>query len=376
MHVAFLNENTLGHASYLMPFVRWFQAHPEAGITPHVIHATPLPPGMKWRADFSIRGLRKAGLDFHNARWRRTVSKHVRNELEALRSKQPIDAVVVNTQSVALHLTETAREIPVCVCLDATFQQLASSRWFAPNAPSRWFLPLTLAPLISPERTVLKAAAKLFPWSNGVAESLRRDYNQSAERVQLLSPSLDLGQLPFKPRSALSAKPRFLFIGGDFQRKGGPLLLEVFRTHFVQRAELHIVTQSPVLDEPGVKVHHEVKAYSPEWMKLWEEADAFIFPSSLETFGLVLLEALAFGVPVITSDAGAAAELMGADERGLLLKDNRPETLKAALDSLLSDYPTAARRAQAGRTWVEQRHNLTLNAGTLAQTLRELRAKK
>ncbi len=373
MNVAFLNENTLGHASYLMPFVRWFEAHPEAGIQPHVIHATPLPPDMRWRADMSIRGLRKAGLDFHNARWRLTVSEHVRNELDALRAKQPLDAVVVNTQSVALHLTDLVNELPVCVCLDATFQQLASSHWFAPNAPTRWLLPLTLAPLACTERELFHAATKLFPWSEGVAESLRHDYQEPAAKVQMLPPSLELGQLPFKPRTTLSHKPRLLFIGGDFIRKGGPLLLEVFRQHLSTRAELHIVTQSQVAEEPDVKVHHHVQAYSPEWLALWEQADAFVFPSTLETFGLVLVEALALGVPVITSEVGAAKELIGANERGLLLKDNHPATLKEALDALLENYPAAARRAQAGRAWVEQRHNLALNAGVLAQTLRELR---
>lgn len=376
MHVAFLNENTLGHASYLMPFVRWFEAHPEAGIQPHVIHATPLPPGMKWRAEVSVRGLRKAGLDFHNARWRLTVSQHVRNELDALRAKQPLDVVVVNTQSVALQLADLVKELPVCVCLDATFQQLAGSRWFAPNAPTRWLLPLTIAPLMSGERALYHAARKMFPWSEVVAESLRRDYQEPVEKIQTLPPSLDLTQLPFTPRKALGGKPKLLFIGGDFQRKGGPLLLEVFRQHFAQRAELHIVTQATLTEEPGVKVHHAVQAYSPEWLALWQQADAFVFPSTLETFGLVILEAMALGVPVITAEVGAAAELMGKDERGLLLKENHAATLKQALENLLHDYPAAVKRSEAGRAWVEQRHNLERNAGVLAETLRELQATK
>ena len=125
-------------------------------------------------------------------------------------------------------------------------------------------------------------------------------------------------------------------------------------------------------EESGVKVHHAVQAYSPEWLALWQQADAFVFPSTLETFGLVILEALALGVPVITAEVGAAAELMGKDERGLLLKDNHAATLKQALENLLKDYPAAVKRAEAGRTWVEQRHNLERNAGVLGQTLKQL----
>ncbi|HEY1173921.1 MAG TPA: glycosyltransferase family 4 protein [Verrucomicrobiae bacterium] len=376
MHVAFINENMLGHSSYLMPFVRWFEAHPEAGIQPHVIDAAPLPAHLQRSADMTIRGLRKVGLDFHSARWRLISSQHVRNQLDKLRSNHPIDAVVVNTQSVALQLEDVAGEMPVCVCLDATFHQLAHSRWFAPNKVASLLVPLTMAPIASPERALFHSSAKLFPWCDEVADSLRKDYGEPAEKVQPLPPSLDLMQLPFRSCGPLGSKPRLLFIGGDFARKGGPLLLEVFRQHLSTRAELHIVTQSPINEEQNVKVHRNVKAYSPEWHALWSKADAFVFPSTLETFGLVLLEAMAFGVPLIAAPVGAARELIGNNERGLLLDDYETTTLKKALDSVLEIYPSALRRAEAARAWVEQRHNLTVNAGVLATTLRQLSSKR
>lgn len=372
MHVAFINENTLGHASYLLPFVRWFAAHPEAGIEPHVIDAMPLPPELARRADFSIPLLRRYGLDFQNARWRFAVSQNVRQQLASLRARQPIDAVVVNTQSVALQLADVTKELPVCVCLDATFHQLANSPWFAPNAISRWFNPLTLGAVLAAEREVLPAAARLFPWSQHVAESLRTDYDLPAEKIQLLSPSLELEQLAFRART-VPKKPRLLFIGGDFKRKGGPLLLDVFAQHFADRAELDIVTFGPVPEQRGVKVHREVKAYSPAWHALWAQADAFVFPSTLETFGIVLLEAMAFGVPVIAAPVGAAAELMGADERGLLLQDYEPETLRQAIDVFLTHYPAAIERAVAARAWVEARHSLAHNAKNLGATLSRLK---
>lgn len=373
MHVAFINENTLGHASYLLPFVRWFVAHPEAGIQPHVIDAMPLPPELSRRADFSIPLLRRYGLDFQNARWRFAVSQNVRQQLAALRAKQRIDAVVVNTQSVALQLADVAKELPVCVCLDATFHQLADSPWFAPNTISRFFMPITLGAVRSAEREILQAATLLLPWSQHVAASLRKDYG--LEKVQLLSPSLELEQLAFRAR-VVPKKPRLLFIGGDFKRKGGPLLLDVFSQHFADRAELDIVTFGSVLPEQrSVKVHRDVKAYSPEWHALWAQADAFVFPSTLETFGLVLLESMSFGVPVIAGPVGAAAELMGANERGILLPDYQPETLRQAISTLLDDYPAAIRRAAAARAWVEEKHSLGVNAKNLGMTLSQIAGK-
>ena len=69
MNVAFLNENTLGHTSYLPRFAGELLRRPELGVTPHVLDALPLPPHLRRLGDTSIRGLRKFGLDFHGTRW-------------------------------------------------------------------------------------------------------------------------------------------------------------------------------------------------------------------------------------------------------------------------------------------------------------------
>src|ERR1700730_7589617 len=115
MDVAFVNENTLGHASYLLPFVNELRRRPELNVVPHVIDATPLPPALLGKANFSVRGLRKWGLDFNNHRWRMTVSEYVRGQIDRLRARTQIEAVVANTQSVALELGDLADDVPVFV---------------------------------------------------------------------------------------------------------------------------------------------------------------------------------------------------------------------------------------------------------------------
>jgi hypothetical protein len=368
--VAFINENTLGHASYLVPLVRTFQQRPELGIQPHLIAATPLPEGAARWANLSIRGLRKWGLDFHNARWRRTVSAHVRRELERLRAREKIDAVLINTQSVALACEELAREVPLLVSLDATFEQLAASPWFAPNSPSRWLLPLTLAPLRARERRIFKAATRLLPWSQVARQSLETDYGIPLEKISVLPPSIDLP--PARIARDAPAKPQILFMGGDFQRKGGPLLLKCFRDHFAGRAELHLVTQSEIPAQPGVWVHRAVTAQSEAWKKRWEEADLFVFPSTLETFGIVLLEALAFGVPIISSPVGAARELLQSGRTGILLPNATEASLAEAIQDVLDHRDQALARSGLGRRLIEDQYSVGKNAGRLAEWLTQL----
>ncbi len=372
MKVAFLNENTLGHTSYLPRFAAELSRRPELGIEPVVLDALPLPASLRRLGDTSIRGLRKFGLDFHGTRWRIAISRHLRQQLNALQAREPVDALVVNTQSAGLELGGLD-PVPLWVALDATFRQLADSPWFAPNAPSRWLQPLTLSGLLRRERSLFRKATGFFPWSERAASSLRSDYGVPAEHIRCLPPSLE--PPPRREPRPPNPRPQILFLGGDFFRKGGPLLRAVFERHFANQAELHVVTQSDIPSGPNLHVHRGVTAGSDPWRQRWQEADVFVFPSRLETFGIVLLEALAFEVPVITSDAGAAREILdgqpGTTPRlGTLLPTLTEDALKAALDTVLAQPERMAEQARAGREWFEQHYTLAGNAARLAECLK------
>lgn len=367
MTVAFLNENTLGHTSYLPRFAAELERCPELGIRPCVLEALPLPPHLQRLGDTSIRGLRKFGLDFHGTRWRLAASRHLREQLDALRRRERVEAVVMNTQSMGLALGGLPTELPLLVALDATFSQLADSPWFAPNAPSRWLQPFTLRGLRRRERELFTRVTKFLPWSEPVAESLRREYGVTTGRIEVLPPSLT--PPPRREPRALPARPRLLFLGGDFFRKGGPLLRACHERFFAERCDLHVVTQSAVPAGPGIFVHQGVTAGSEEWRRRWREADVFVFPSRLETFGIVLLEALAFGVPVVASNAGAARSILGDGAYGQLLPELNVPALRAALERVLADPATALARAEAGRAHFERNYALPANTERLAGLL-------
>jgi glycosyltransferase involved in cell wall biosynthesis len=365
LRFAFINENTLGHGSYLNPLVRHFESHPQLGIEPHIIDAVPLPKHLKWYGEFSIRGLRRFGLDFHMSRCRFAASRHVRERVEELRHVHGLAGLVVNTQSAGLDLHDIG--LPIHVCLDATFRQLARSPWFAPNLLSRWVQPLTLRGLFAAERRLFKDAASFLPWSEGVRQSLIEEYGVPAEKIMLLPPSVTL-----KPRSASwpsQVRPRILFMGGDFRRKGGELLLDCYHKHLTCDYDLHVVTQSALAEMPGVFVHRNVQAQSPQWLEQWQKADVFVFPSTLETFGIVLLEALAFGVPVVSSTAGAAQEVLADGQAGLLVSNLNTETLAQAIQTVFLDKETTKRRVAAGLRRADTDYQLSRNAERLASWL-------
>lgn len=368
MNVAFVNENALGHSSYLPPFVRFFEQHPECGVSPILLNATPLPPELDKTANRRIRGIWRIGLDDFISRWRHVVSAHVLEQVRSLQQTRRLDAVVVNTQSVGLDLTALPDSIRLLVCLDATFAQLSRSPWFAPNAPSRWFLPWMTRSLMEKERLLFQRADQLLAWSDPVAESLHSEYRIPQSCISVLPPSIQLRTPPESPRPA-GSRPRILFVGGDFIRKGGPILLEAFRRFLRPRCELHLVTQSPLPPEEGVVVHRGLKAYSQEWLQCWNTADLFVFPSRLETFGIVLVEALAFSVPTISADAGAARMILDEERAGWLLHELTPEALASCVLRLLDDPRGTAQKAAHGLNYVRERFELSANAARLVSLL-------
>jgi glycosyltransferase involved in cell wall biosynthesis len=357
--VIFANENTLGHTSYLPVFAAEFSRRPELGVEPLIVNATPLPPRLRWWGDPTVPLLRRWGLDLAFVRWRLAVSRNVRTQIDELRRRGRIDVIVANTQSVALSLADHARELPLFVCLDATFEELARTPWFAPSRAGRALLHLNMLPLRRRERRLFAAADRLLPWSERVCGSLREDYGISGERVWVLPPSI---KSPPARQPRTQVRPQILFIGSAFERKGGPLVLECFRRHFVDRCDLHLVTRSHVPEERGVIVHRGITAGSEAWLRRWTEADVFVFPSQMETFGIVLLEALAFMVPVISSPAGAARNILDEGKAGWLLQHVTPEGLAVALREALDRPDEARRRAEHGRRWFETHFELASNS--------------
>jgi len=80
---------------------------------------------------------------------------------------------------------------------------------------------------------------------------------------------------------------------------------------------------------------------------LYEGAQLLVLPSLHEGFGLPVLEAMALGVPVITSDRGALPEVAGG--AGITAKAEDPAGLAAAISAVLTDPPFAAEMSRRGR---------------------------
>lgn len=122
---------------------------------------------------------------------------------------------------------------------------------------------------------------------------------------------------------------RFLFVGTQFEIKGGISLLKAFQRVYARRkgeCQLDVVTHLPAKLEPAVKKCNGINLYAAEftreeiYSRFMKKADVLILPTFVESFGMVALEALAHGLAIIATDVYALGEMVENGKNGCLLK--------------------------------------------------------
>jgi glycosyltransferase involved in cell wall biosynthesis len=102
-------------------------------------------------------------------------------------------------------------------------------------------------------------------------------------------------------------------------------------------------------------------------LSLLQASDIFLLATVGEAFGLVLAEAMACGVPVVGSRAGAIPEVVEDGETGLLVTPRSAEAMADAIEILARDEPKRSRMGQAA---IESVHNNFTLEKTVAETLK------
>jgi len=267
-------------------------------------------------------------------------------------ARGPHDALFFLTHNPAVFRHGALRRIPTCLWTAVTPVQLDEQAEQYLHRRTR-LPPLRALKQLAVRRT-FRLARRCLGWSEWARRSFVRDYGIPEEKTGVVAPGVDLSawQMPARPEPR--AIPRLLFVGGDFARKGGRLLLDVFRDRLRGRAELDIVTRDAVADEAGVRVHRGLSAGSEPLRRLYREADAFVLPTFADCHSIASLEAMASGLPVVTTRVGANPEIVEAGETGFLVDAGDGASLAEALGTLVGDAGRARRMGACGRRRVER----------------------
>ncbi len=166
----------------------------------------------------------------------------------------------------------------------------------------------------------------------------------------------------FKKQYRLPEGIRLLYVGRVSKEKNLHLLAEAFERLVAegQPVQLVVVGDGPDLAEMKARLNGRPCCFTgylngEALAAVYASADLFVFPSTTDTFGNVVLEAQASGIPVIVSDQGGPCENILDGRTGLICKADDADSLLAAIRTLMTAPERRRTMGQAARHYLEER---------------------
>jgi hypothetical protein len=283
----------------------------------------------------------------------------------------PCDVLLFNTQKSAAFCQWDMLRTPTMLMTDVTplqYDQMAGLYDHAVDGhvAMRWLKHRINA-------LNFRLARAVIPCSTWVRDSLIRDYGVRPERIHVIPIGVDTDYWRPAVVHAASSRLQILFVGGHFERKGGRLLLDVFRTlRLHERADLHLVTRDVVEPSPGVIVHREMQNNSVELLHLYQQADVFVLPTLADCFSNVSIEAAATALPVITTAIGGIPDIVEHGKTGYLVAAGDGRALGGALRRMVDEHQLRVAFGAAARQRALTRFDARTNAGKIVELARAL----
>jgi len=226
----------------------------------------------------------------------------------------------------------------------------------------------------------IQDATSVVTISDYNVDFLQKKFGNSASKVHRIYNGLDLSRLPFS--NPQHRPPCIVAVGRLIEKKG-------FSDLIAACAELHkrnidfqcqIIGGGPLQDSLNAEIHqrglqHKIKILGPqpqsEVITCLQEAAVFAVPCVVGADGnrdglpTVLLEAMALGVPCISTDVTGIPEAIKHDHSGIIVPQKDVAALADSLEHLLSHPQERARLAQQARRLIEQVFDIHQNTAAL-----------
>ena len=279
------------------------------------------------------------------------------------------DALMFHTQSITLFAGRLMRKTPSVISIDATPAQLAGLPGYPP-VPG-W--------LRRVREHIMKSALRDCKGVVSFSHWARRDaidrYGADPSKVVVIPSAIDCEKWRFDRRLNKSAAVRFLFVGTDFERKGGLVLLNAFKTvrASLPDATLDIVTPDPVPEgHVGVTIYNNLKPNTDALMERYSAANVFVFPTRGDCMPWAVLEALAAGLPVISTNVGAILEAVVPDRTGIVVPADHADATSDAMLRLAKDDELRFAMGQNARDLALELYNANDNYGRLYEYIEQM----
>ncbi len=181
----------------------------------------------------------------------------------------------------------------------------------------------------------------------------------AAESIRVVPYGVDLDLFrPTPDRQAGSGALKLLFVGTVNQRKGISYLLEALRLVGEAAVELticgRIAEDRALFRDFGDRIRLRGAVSFAELQEAYRAADLFVLPSVAEGFGHVLLEALASGLPILSTTHTAAPDLIEDGAQGFVVEPRRADLIAWRIEWCLSHRAKLLQMRDAAREQAEQ----------------------
>lgn len=240
----------------------------------------------------------------------------------------------------------------------------------------------TAARFAADEREALRWVKTVIVTSHATAATLTRDYGVTPDRITVAVPGIELHGAPARPRSL--GPMRILSVGQVAPRKAYHILVEALAA--LTDLEFSVTIAGDIARDPqtaaalaqqiaqaglGHRIELAGVVTEGELARLYAAADVFAFPSLYEGYGMVLAEAMAWGLPIVATTGGAVPEVV-PPEAGLLVPPGDAPAFAAALRMLLSNAATRRSLGDGARAAAARPGGWDATAATVAAALERL----
>jgi glycosyltransferase involved in cell wall biosynthesis len=357
LRIGFINENLGGHASFQSRLLESLENDssvicdtlnvPSRGFVRRVL-TSPLPLPDGW--------------DFDVPLFRNQVGQSlaVTNQVKELVATN--DVIHMYSQNAAPLNVRHLRKRPLIVSSDATCGQVAEKFPFRyPGYGS--FLGQALCEGV--EKHILRQATAIITQSEWARRAFIRDCSIPSDIVHVVRMGAP------RPIKAVDRPARDLvkvvYVGASMNRKGGWLLIDVLADLLGREIELHLVTRENVPARPGVVVYNDVQPNDGRIEKILLDADIFALPTDMDMSPNAILEAMACGLPIVSTQCGGIPEMVDEGRNGFLTRVGEKEGLRAALLSLIHSPDRRRAFGEASRDILLNRFDQTKSAAMFTE---------
>ena len=213
---------------------------------------------------------------------------------------------------------------------------------------------------------VMKRVDKIITGSHHSARSIQQVFDVPASHIEIIHDGVDTDT--FRPLEGVEKEPNgILFVGNSEDRnKGARYLVEAlhilrreidFHLTFVDRPRESLQLVPSLVKRWGLqsRVTFTGRLSTEELVRRYNKAEILVSPSVYEGFGLPAAEAMACGVPVVATTAGAFPEVVADGETGWLVAPGDAPALAGAIKRLMADPAERKRMGDAGRRRMQER---------------------